>query len=83
MRRSLALLAVPPWFSRPVRKFGFHQHHRRIRRIHLDSTRDSLSALVPFNACDAVLAHFKAEALEQVGPYGLSGGLIWFGRLPR
>jgi hypothetical protein len=35
--------------------------------------------LVPFNACDAVLAHFKAEALERVGPYGLGGGPIWFG----
>ena len=35
--------------------------------------------LVPFSACDAVLAHFKAEALERVGPYGIDGGPIWFG----
>jgi len=32
------------------------------------------AALTPFDACDAVLAHFKAEALERVGPYGLEGG---------
>jgi uncharacterized secreted protein with C-terminal beta-propeller domain len=32
------------------------------------------AALTPFDACDAVLAHFKAEALERVGPYGLDGG---------
>src|SRR3972149_6965829 len=25
-------------------------------------------------ACDAALAHFQAEALERVGPYGLEGG---------
>jgi hypothetical protein len=31
------------------------------------------AALTPFSACDAVLAHFKAEALERVGPYGLEG----------
>lgn len=35
--------------------------------------------LTPFDACDAVLAHFKAEALERVGPYGLSGGPMWYG----
>lgn len=35
--------------------------------------------LVPFDACDAVLAHFQAEALERVGPYGLNGGPIWYG----
>ncbi|HEX5630962.1 MAG TPA: beta-propeller domain-containing protein, partial [Acidimicrobiia bacterium] len=35
--------------------------------------------LVPFDACDAVLAHFKAEALERVGPYGLGGGPYWYG----
>lgn len=35
--------------------------------------------LVPFSACDAVLAHFQAEALERVGPYGLDGGPYWYG----
>ncbi len=35
--------------------------------------------LVPFDACDAVLAHFKAEATERVGPYGLNGGPFWYG----
>ena len=35
--------------------------------------------LVPFSACDAVLAHFQAEALERVGPYGFNGGPIWWG----
>ena len=38
--------------------------------------------LVPFGACDAVLAHFKAEALERVGPYGLDGGSFWYGGPP-
>ena len=32
------------------------------------------AALVRFDACDAVLAYFKEEALERVGPYGLQGG---------
>jgi len=36
------------------------------------------AALTPFSACDAVLAHFKAEALERVGPYGLGGGGPYF-----
>lgn len=31
------------------------------------------AALVPFSACGAVLDHFKAEALERVGPYGIDG----------
>jgi hypothetical protein len=36
------------------------------------------AALLPFSACDAVLDHFKAEALARVGPYGLEGGFhIW------
>lgn len=36
------------------------------------------AVLTPFDACDAVLAHFKAEALERVGPYGLDGGPRWY-----
>ena len=32
------------------------------------------SALEPFAACDDLLAYFKDEALDRVGPYGLDGG---------
>jgi hypothetical protein len=45
------------------------------------------AALTPFSACDAVLAHFKTEALERVGPYGLEGMAypypFWFGEAAR
>ncbi len=34
----------------------------------------SPSALVEFDTCDAFIGHVKAEALERVGPYGLTGG---------
>lgn len=49
-----------------------------------DPTRITFTArLTPFDACDAVLAHFKAEALTRVGPYGLNGGpTYWFRGLP-
>lgn len=30
-------------------------------------------ALVPFDDCDTLLDHLKAEAIERVGPYGLDG----------
>src|SRR3712207_4726049 len=32
------------------------------------------AALVPFDGCDDLLAYFKREGLERVGPYGLEGG---------
>ena len=35
------------------------------------------AGLVPFTACDQLLTHLRAEAVERVGPYGLGGG--WFG----
>ncbi|SUZ94781.1 uncharacterized protein METZ01_LOCUS47635, partial [marine metagenome] len=35
------------------------------------------AGLVPFTACDDLLRHLQAEAVERVGPYGLGGG--WFG----
>ncbi len=38
--------------------------------------------LEPFDTCDALLEHFRAEALARVGPYGLGGGVVyypWFG----
>lgn len=31
------------------------------------------AALTPFDSCDALLAHLRAEALGRVGPYGLEG----------
>lgn len=34
----------------------------------------SPSGLVEFDTCDAFIGHVKAEALERVGPYGLTGG---------
>jgi len=33
-----------------------------------------VAALERFDSCDALLDHFKAEAKERVGPYGLEGG---------
>ena len=33
-----------------------------------------IAALQRFDMCDEVLAHFKAEAIARVGPYGLNGG---------
>ena len=33
-----------------------------------------VAALERFDSCDALLDHFKAEAKERVGPYGLDGG---------
>ena len=37
-----------------------------------------VAALERFDSCDALLTHFKAEARERVGPYGLEGGgPIW------
>ena len=32
--------------------------------------------LRPFDSCEALLEHVKAEALERVGPYGLDGSII-------
>lgn len=32
------------------------------------------ASLELFDSCDAVLGHFKSEALARVGPYGLQGG---------
>jgi hypothetical protein len=37
-----------------------------------------LAALEKFDGCDGVLAHYKAEALARVGPYGLDGGQMWW-----
>mgnify|MGYP004179434121 CR=1 FL=1 len=34
------------------------------------------AGLVPFTACDDLLRHLQAEAVERVGPYGLGGGLL-------
>lgn len=40
-----------------------------------DPTEISFAAsLELFDSCDAVLGHFKSEALARVGPYGLDGG---------
>lgn len=39
-----------------------------------------VSALVPFDDCDAFLAHVQAEARERVGPYGLDGDGGWIAR---
>ena len=36
------------------------------------------AALEKFDGCDGVLAHYKAEALARVGPYGLEGGQVWW-----
>ncbi|MCB2224678.1 MAG: beta-propeller domain-containing protein [Actinobacteria bacterium] len=36
-----------------------------------------VAALERFDSCDALLDHFKAEAKERVGPYGLEGGGYW------
>ena len=33
-----------------------------------------VAALEPFDGCDELLAYFKREGLERVGPYGLGGG---------
>ena len=38
-----------------------------------------VAALERFDTCDALLDHFKAEARERVGPYGLDGSGGWFG----
>lgn len=35
-----------------------------------------VASLRPFSACDDLLAHLRAEALDRVGPYGLDGGPI-------
>ena len=45
------------------------------------STISFVAALQRFDACDAVLDHFQAEALERVGPYGLNGG-GWYYPMP-
>jgi uncharacterized secreted protein with C-terminal beta-propeller domain len=78
MRRYLALAAVMVMAmtactraetTSPMRSLGASFDPRSI----------TFSAiLTPFDACDAVLAHFKAEALERVGPYGLDGGPRWY-----
>ncbi len=36
------------------------------------------SRLQPFAACDELLGHLQAEALERVGPYGLEDGMYAF-----
>jgi len=41
------------------------------------SDTEQTAGLVPFTACDDLLRHLQAEAVERVGPYGLGGG--WFG----
>jgi len=41
------------------------------------SDTELTAGLVPFTACDDLLRHLQAEAVERVGPYGLGGG--WFG----
>jgi hypothetical protein len=37
-----------------------------------------VAALERLGSCDAVLGHFKAEALARVGPYGLTDGGGWW-----
>lgn len=39
------------------------------------------ASLELFDSCDAVLGHFKSEALARVGPYGLQGG-GWYYPMP-
>ncbi len=36
------------------------------------------AGLIPFTACQDLLAYLRAEAMERVGPYGLEGG-GWYG----
>ncbi|MBU1866231.1 MAG: beta-propeller domain-containing protein, partial [Actinobacteria bacterium] len=38
-----------------------------------------VAALERFDSCEALLDHFKAEAKERVGPYGLDGNRGWWG----
>jgi uncharacterized secreted protein with C-terminal beta-propeller domain len=38
-----------------------------------------VAAMERFDSCDALLDHFKAEAKERVGPYGLDGYGGWVG----
>jgi uncharacterized secreted protein with C-terminal beta-propeller domain len=38
-----------------------------------------VAALERFDSCDALLGHFKSEAKERVGPYGLGGSRGWPG----
>ena len=33
-----------------------------------------IASLQPFDSCDDLLAYFRREALDRVGPYGLNGG---------
>jgi len=37
------------------------------------------SGLIPFTACQDLLVHLRAEAIERVGPYGLGQGGGYFG----
>jgi uncharacterized secreted protein with C-terminal beta-propeller domain len=37
-----------------------------------------VAAMELLDSCDAVLDHFKAEALARVGPYGLEGGPVYY-----
>jgi len=38
-----------------------------------------VAALERFDSCDALLGHLQGEALVRVGPYGLSGGGVFWG----
>jgi len=77
MRRTIALAAVLVMAAAACTSNGTTASTTPIRLLGdgFDPTAIRFSAaLTPFDACDAVLAHFKAEALERVGPYGLDGG---------
>ena len=44
--------------------------------VSLPEDLELTASLVPFDSCEALLDHVKTQALEQVGPYGLDGGVI-------
>ena len=77
MRRTIALAAVLVMAAAACTSNGTTGTTTGIRSIGSGFDPANITfraALTPFDACDAVLAHFKAEALERVGPYGLEGG---------
>ncbi|HSM02956.1 MAG TPA: beta-propeller domain-containing protein [Acidimicrobiia bacterium] len=81
MRRTIALVAVLVMTTAACTTTGTTGTTNGIRSIGSGFDPASITfraALTPFDACDAVLAHFKAEALERVGPYGLEGGGPFF-----
>ena len=81
MRRTIALAAVLVMATAACANTSTTGTTTGIRSIGsgFDASAVTFSAvLTPFDACDAVLNHFKGEALERVGPYGLEGGGFYF-----